>query len=1076
MTLPLHSAANCLMNLSDETLEEKFARRSSHIMMIVIVFAFAVLFGWQFDIEMLRRPFPRGGTMNPVSSICFILCGISFLVTRRQHKSPIQNYLGYGIASIISLVGLLKLASTAGLITLTIDGLIFTDKLQPASERASPLMAANTAVNFSLLGIALILNIQNRPLLRRLSNFIASAIVLIALLSLLRYVYNAQDTPGIVFYIRMSLVTAIGFSLVGLALLFSNTHVGFMSILSSRYSGGVIARILLPAALFVPVIIGFLRLLIDRLVNISDEMGVVFLITGIVLLFAVLIFFVSAIINRADIRRRHAEEQLAAINRDLEQKVADRTADVAASERRIRAILENSPDAIVITDENLLAKYQTPAVERMTGLSLEHRRAHPDERYTHPDDAPILAEKMKQLLEHPETPLPFQIRMRTTRGNYIWIDGIMANLLADNNVKGISFSYRDVTDRKKLEEQQALMGLIVDSSDDAIIMKSLDGIIMSWNRGAGNMFGYEVGEVLGKNINLIIPEKIQEDETHILESVKRGKSVEHLETKRRHKDGRQIEISASFAPVRDDAGKIIGVSTIARDITEQKAYEQKLILERTLLRTLIDNIPDYIYVKDPLSRHIINNQAMVNLLGAKTEEETLGKSSIDFLGKEVAAPYLEEDREILSSGNAKINFEETTITPTGEIKYLLTTKVPLRDASGQTIGLVGISHDITAQKKVEVDLKTSKHFLELAQAAGHTGHWVLDLAGGQRMTWSLEATRILNIADPGLDDKLDQMYEYVHPEDVDELRKVVNTAARDRSPFSLNHRIVRKDGTLRWVHQQAAASLEADTPLLIGIVQDITERKNSEDEILKLNAELEQRVALRTEHLQTSNKEMEAFTYSVSHDLRAPLRIIHGFSKILSEDYQDKFDAAGQKTLDAIMRNVKKMGQLIDDLLDFSRLGRAEIRASRIDMNLLVSEVIEDLRIGGTQIPENLTIDKLELVHADVSLIKQVWVNLISNAIKYSAGKADPAVHIGMKSEKGHWAYFVKDNGAGFDMTYYHKLFGVFQRLHRADEFQGTGVGLAIVHRVITRHGGIVWAESIPDEGATFYFTLPEMG
>ncbi len=1045
-------------------------------MIIVIAFALAVLCGWGFDIEILRRPFLQGGTMNPLSAICFILCGISFLVTRTQHKSLIQTYLGYGIASLISLVGLLKLASTAGLTTLSVDGLIFTDKLQPISEGTSPLMAANTAVNFSLLGIALILNIQNRPFLRRLSNFIAAVILLIALLSLLRYAYNAQDTPGIVFYIRMSLVTAIGFSLVGLSLLFSNTGVGFMSIISSRYSGGVIARIILPAALFVPIIIGFLRLLIDRWINISDEMGVVFLITGIVLLFVVLVLFVSAIINRTDVGRRYAEEQLAAINRDLEQKVAERTVEVAASERRIRAILENSTDAIVVTDENLLAKYQTPAVERMTGLSLEYRRAHPNERYTHPDDAPLLAAKLQQLLEHPETPLSFQLRMRTRKGNYIWIDGIMANLLADANVKGISFSYRDVTDRKKLEEQQALMGLIVDSSDDAIIMKSLDGVIVSWNRGARNMFGYEAAEVVGKNINLIIPEKLQDEEISILASVKRGKSIERFETKRIHKDGRQIEISVSFAPMRDDAGKIIGASTIGRDITEQKAYEQKLISQRTLLRTLIDNIPDYIYVKDPQSRHIINNQAMVNLLGAKTEEETLGKSSIDFLGKEVAAPYLEEDKDILTSGKAKINFEETTITPTGEIKYLLTTKVPLRDAHGQTIGLVGISHDITAQKKVEVDLKTSKHFLELAQAAGHTGHWVLDIAGGQQMTWSLEATRILSLREPGPNDTLDQLFGCVHPEDVDEVKKVISTAVRDRSSFSLNHRIVRKDGSIRWVHQQGEASLEDKLPVLIGIIQDITDRKNSEDEILKLNAELEQRVALRTEQLQASNKEMEAFTYSVSHDLRAPLRIIHGFSKILSEDYQDQFDAAGQKTLDAIMRNVKKMGQLIDDLLDFSRLGRAEIKASRIDMNSLVSEVIEDLRIGGTAIPEKVTIDQLEFVHADIGLIKQVWVNLIANAIKYSAGKTDPAVHIGMKSENGHWAYFVKDNGAGFDMTYYHKLFGVFQRLHRADEFPGTGVGLAIVHRVITRHGGIVWAESKPGEGAAFYFTLPEMG
>jgi PAS domain S-box-containing protein len=1058
------------MNPPDRPLVEKFAAMSSYVMALVILMAIMVLVGWQFDLEPLRRPFPNGGTMNPVSAICFILTGITFLIARHNPNHPQLSYVGFAMAGIVSLTGLTKLLSFVGVINLPIDSLMFTDKLPDSGP--SPLMAANTSINFFFLGLALIFSRQSGKALREAANVISASMVLIALISLLRYFYHAQDAPGLFIYIRMSLLTALAFCLTGLAILNAHTGSGFMSIVSSQYLGGTIARILLPAAFLVPIILGYLRLLVEEPLAISDEMGVVLLITGIVTLFILLIFFVASVINRSDFGRRKAEEQLSNANKDLEQKVIERTREVAASERRLRAILENSPDAIVITDQNLLAKYQSPSAERMTGFSLDYRRSHPNERYTHPDDASLLNSKMETLLEKPDTPLPFQLRMRTQKGDYIWIEGVMANLLHDKNVEGISFSYRDVTDRKKLEEQRALMARIVDSSDDAIIFKSPEGMIMSWNRGATNIFGFGEDEALGKNMSLIIPNDLMREENDLLAKVRSGQSVEHLETQRVRKDGRRIDVSVSISPVHDQWGKIIGASTIARDVSDKREVEKKLARERTLLRILIDNIPDYIYVKDLESRHIINNAAMVRLLGAASERETLGKSSIDFFGQEVAKQYLEEDKEILLSGVPKSNFEESTITPSGELKFLQTTKIPLRDSDDKIIGLVGISHDITEQKQAELDLKVSKYFLELAQATGHTGHWVLDIADRKKVTWSQEALRILNLPGWELSGTIDMMYRFVHPDDLGQLQLLIENAVRTRSFFSIDHRLLLGDGSIKWLHQQGETSMDGTMPVLISIVQDITGRKQSEDEIRQLNSELEQRVRIRTEQLEASNKDMEAFSYSVSHDLRAPLRIIHGFSKILSEDYRSSLDATAQKTLDAITRNVKKMGQLIDDLLDFSRLGRAEIRTSNVDMNALVNEVLDDLRNSGVAIP-NFTIDRLKPAKADLNLIKQVWTNLLTNAIKYSSGKDKPEIHIGTESKDGQPVYFVKDNGAGFDMAYYHKLFGVFQRLHGATEFPGTGVGLAIVHRIITRHGGKVWAEAKVNEGATFYFTLP---
>jgi len=253
------------------------------------------------------------------------------------------------------------------------------------------------------------------------------------------------------------------------------------------------------------------------------------------------------------------------------------------------------------------------------------------------------------------------------------------------------------------------------------------------------------------------------------------------------------------------------------------------------------------------------------------------------------------------------------------------------------------------------------------------------------------------------------------------------------------------------------------------------ELKKAEDDIRKFNEELEQKVIERTAQLETANKEIGSFSYSVSHDLRAPIRAINGYAKILEEDYGEKLDFDGKRALHSIMHNSKKMGQLIDDLLAFSKLGRKEVTVSDINMTALVRSVKVDLLIEDRENKVEFNIKALLPAKGDQSLIKQVWINLISNAIKYSKYKAKTYIEIGAFEKENQVIYYVKDNGAGFDMQYYDKLFGVFQRLHSQDEFEGTGIGLAIVQKIVSRHNGTVWAESTLNEGACFYFSLPNI-
>jgi PAS domain S-box-containing protein len=739
----------------------------------------------------------------------------------------------------------------------------------------------------------------------------------------------------------------------------------------------------------------------------------------------------------------------------------------------LRALIETIPDRIYVKDTEARFVLNNIAHIRALGAASQNEVRGKTDFDFRPAD--IATERMADDRKVLESGEPLYNREEAT----IRADGKDGwNLVnkvplrdAQGRIVGLVGISRDITERKRMEEKLLAtnesfqqLAAIVESSDDAIIGKTLDGVITSWNHGAERIYGYAAHEAVGRPMNFLVPPDRSDEVSQILERVRSGEPVKHYETVRIRKDGQSFAVSLTVSPIRDSTGQVVGASSIARDITERKQMEAKLRLashytrcliennldplvtispdgritdvnkatelvtgvsrdrliesdfsgyftepqkakdsyqrairdglvrdypltirdvaghttdvllnatlyrneagqvqcvfaaarditerkraeeeterDRTLLRALIETIPDRIYAKDTEARFILNNAAHLQALGAKFQVETVSKTDFDFRPAEVASKCMADDQQVLQSGQPLNNREEQTRLADGKPGWILVNKVPLRDPDGNIVGLVGISRDITARKEADEKLKTYA-------------------------------------------DKLER-----------------------------------------------------------------------------------------------SNRDLQDFAYIASHDLQEPLRKIQAFGDRLKAKYNDALGDTGRDYLARMSDAAGRMQTLINDLLSFSRVTTKAQPFAPVDLDKILHEVLSDLEVRIEQTHGRVEAGPLGTIEADALQVRQLFQNLIGNALKFHKQNESPLIRIQSQrtasdSPAPRIEITFADNGIGFDQKYADQIFVIFQRLHGRSQYEGTGVGLAVVKKIVERHGGVITAESKEGEGATFKVALP---
>lgn len=482
--------------------------------------------------------------------------------------------------------------------------------------------------------------------------------------------------------------------------------------------------------------------------------------------------------------------------------------------------------------------------------------------------------------------------------------------------------------------------------------------------------------------------------------------------------------------------------------------------ERFMMRALMDNLPDSIYFKDTKSQFLRNNRTHLKHFGLVDTAQALGKSDFDFFSEEHAHHTFEDEQQIMKSGQS-ITKEDKEIWPNGRVTWSLISKMPLLDVKGQVIGTFGVSHDITNRKKVEEELLLMSNRLSLATRAAAIGIWDFDPDKNQ-LVWDEEMFRIFGVEPDQFSGTCEAWQATVHPDDLPQEMEKLRLALEGVQQFDSEYRVIWPDQSIHFIKADGMVLRDAQgkATRMVGTNWDITAGKHAEQRFSSTAAELAR-----------SNADLAQFASVASHDLQEPLRAVAGCVELLAKDYGDNIDEEAGVLIRHILDGTKRMQTLIRDLLEYSRLTTRGKPPELTNVNSALDVALANMTAILIEREVVITRDPLPSELADSTQLSQIFQNLIGNGIKFCAVKR-PEIHIGAEWLNGTWSFSVRDNGIGIEPQYHDRIFVLFQRLHTRTEYPGTGIGLSLCKRIVERHDGRIWVESLPGKGSTFFFTL----
>jgi PAS domain S-box-containing protein len=615
------------------------------------------------------------------------------------------------------------------------------------------------------------------------------------------------------------------------------------------------------------------------------------------------------------------------------------------------------------------------------------------------------------------------------------------------------------TKQRELARERDLLHTLMDNVPDLIYFKDTASRFTTINRAQTRALGVSSPEdALGKtDFDYFTEEHARDAFADEQEILRTGKPLIGKVEEAPRPDGFSIWVSTTKMLIRDVDGNVIGTFGVSRDITQSKHAEEALRASEERFRAVAETANDAIISADERGNIVHWNRGAVNMFGY-SPMEALGKPLTLIMPERFHSARREGLRRYFATGEPHVVGK--TVEMTGRRKDGSEFPLDMSLASWKTSQgafFTAIIRDITERKRAEEALRsTEERFRLMVEGVKDYAIFVLD-PEGRVATWNAGAERIKGYAPEEI---VGRHFSIFHtPEDVEKghPQEVLKIAA-ERGRFEEEGWRVRRDGSRFWADVVITALRDASGGLrgFSKVTRDATERKRAE------------------EALKEANKQLEAFSYTVAHDLRAPLRLMDGFATMLVEDFAPQLDPIASRYLHTVREGAQKMGRMVDDLLNLARLDRRHMELEVTPLNPVVDAVVKELQPQCADRHIEWHIGSLPSRKCDPGLIRQVFVNLLSNAVKYTRRRERTAIRVDQMMLDGQAVIFVRDNGAGFDLRYADKLFGVFQRLHREEEFEGTGVGLATVQRIIHKHGGRVWAEAAPDKGATFYFTLGE--